>query len=225
MPARTRLGKLLYANRPIPASQTDEGKERLRAYRLALGEFVEQFARVEMFMHFVLRWHTKTKTAVARAVFSGVRTAEISNRLRRLFEVGFIETAEWVQLEPVLKQLGEINDARNKILHYGAESVAEGRGVVTTALMALTEAKIETFPISPVILADMTQDLRKISIHLVARHVGRPALRGKHPEMDAILQAGWRYTRPAPAKTIKVGKNRSPKKASSISAARAEIIS
>jgi hypothetical protein len=39
-----------------PSAETQAGQRRLRAYRLALGEFVEVFVRAEIFMHFVLRW-------------------------------------------------------------------------------------------------------------------------------------------------------------------------
>jgi len=54
-----------------PASQTEEGKEQLSEYYLALGQFIDSFARAERDMHLVLRWHTKTLDKVARVVFSG----------------------------------------------------------------------------------------------------------------------------------------------------------
>jgi hypothetical protein len=39
------------------------------------------------------------------------------------------------------------------------------------------------------------EDFEKISLHLIWQHAGRPPLRGKHPEMDAVLQGAWRYSR------------------------------
>jgi len=182
--------------RSKPASQTDEGRERFGAYWLALGEFAHIFSRVEMFMHFVLRWHTKTSVDIARAVFSGVRIDAASQFLGRLATNGNITPEEWAELKPVLDQLGLIGKRRNNIFHYGAEAIAEGRGFVTNALMAITEDRIQSFPISPEVLRDMTIDLRKILVHLRIRHVGRPAPRGDHPAIDAILRAAWRYKPP-----------------------------
>src|SRR4029077_7235418 len=80
--------------RSKPASQTDEGRERFGAYWLALGEFAHLFSRVEMFMHFVFRWHTKTSVDIARAVFSGVWIDTASQFLGRLATNGNITPEE-----------------------------------------------------------------------------------------------------------------------------------
>jgi hypothetical protein len=52
------------------------------------------------------------------------------------------------------------------------------------------------------------EDFEKISLHLIWQHAGRPPLRGKHPEMDAVLQGAWRYTSEKPTKKKKEGKGR-----------------
>jgi hypothetical protein len=198
-------------NIPIPASQTDEGKARLNDYWLALGEFVDSFARAEHDIHLVLRWHTKTLDKVARAVFSGVRIDAACSFLRRLADIEFIDSTEWAELEPVLTQLKTINDARNLILHHGAEQVAEGKGVATNRKIALTEEAAKTIPLSPGIIRSMSSDIHKIRIHLRIRHMGRP-LRGSHPQIDELLHGAWRYQPPAPPKTTKADKGRSPTK-------------
>jgi hypothetical protein len=194
--ARARFRKI-----PKPASQTDEGRKRLEAYCLALGQFVDQFSKVESSLHLLLRWQTKTTTGTARAVFSGVRADAAAEYVRRLHSVGIIDPREWVELEPVLNQVKAINTMRNDILHQGAMAIAEGRGFTTNALRALTEQHIKSFPVSPEMLADMTADLRKIFIHLAVRHCGRPALRGKHPELEEVLRGTWRYKPPQPLQT------------------------
>jgi hypothetical protein len=189
-------------NAPKPpgrASRTQEGRLRLRAYSLALGEFVDAFARAERDMHVVLRWHTKTPDKVARAVFSGVRTSEASNFLRRLHTAEIIDAAEWAELEPVIVQLGKLNDARNLILHYGADQVAEGEGIATNRSIALPEEAAKTIPISPGILRRMSWDIAKIRTHLRARHMGRRLLRGQRPDIDEMLHAAWRYIPPPQA--------------------------
>jgi hypothetical protein len=210
---RSRFAQVMYGETPKPAAETQAGQRRLRAYRLALGEFVEVFARAEIFMHFVLRWYTKTPAVIARVVFSGTRTDVAIAHLRRLAEAEVVEPVKWAELKPVIDQLGDINSARNRILHYGAEAVAEGEGFVTNALMAHVANKATYFPISPEILRDMTADLRNILFHLV-RHMGRPALRGHHPEIDAALKAAWLYKQqPQPSPPYKTKSPRPSKRA------------
>ena len=179
--------------KPIP-SQTPEGKERLRAYYEALGRFVDAFSRTEHAAHSVLRFYAKMSIKGAQVLLSGVRVDETKNRLSRLHDAGMIEDADWKDIEPILQQLNTINGRRNDILHHGAEGIAEGHGVVTTARMAITEDRITDFHISPEILADMTEDLRKIRLHFHTRHMGRPPLLGIHPELSRTLHAPWRYT-------------------------------
>jgi hypothetical protein len=136
------------------------------------------------------------------------------DHIRRLAEVGVIPPEEWAPLEPVLAQLKHISGKRNTILHYGAVDVAEGRGLVTDAMVALTMERVKSFPISPDILSDMTDDLNKIFIHLLMRHAGRPVLRANHPGLDEILRAAWRYIPPQPKKNHRPpnGKRTKPKR-------------
>jgi hypothetical protein len=193
----------------------------LRAYRLALGEFVEVFATAEIFIHFVLRWYTKTPAVIARAVFSGTRTDVTRGFLTRMADANIINAQDWDDLKPIIDQLGVINNKRNDLLHYGAMGVAEGDAYVSNAMMALIDARIMSFPVSPQILNNMTSDLRKILIHLARRHMGRPAPRGEHPEMDEVLRAAWRYIPPPQSqtrsrqakKTSKLKRPRSPSSA------------
>jgi hypothetical protein len=118
--------------------------------------------------------------------------------LKRLADAGAMERADWDDLAPTLDQLNFINSLRNDILHHGANWVAEGRGTVTNAMMALTEERITSFAISPAILDDMTADLRKIILHMLVRHAGRPAPKAPYNRqwIDSVLREPWRYTQP-----------------------------
>ena len=187
-----------YRNTPVPAAETAEGKARLQEYWNALGEFIDGFARAERDMFLALRWHTKTQDKIARAVFSGVRVDATADFLRRLATVGAIGAPEWEQLEPITAQLKAISDARNLLLHYGAEQIAEGAGNASNRAIALNEEAAKSIPISPDILRDMIHDIRKIRIHLRVRHVGMPPLRAVHSSIDEALNAPWRYKPPAP---------------------------
>jgi hypothetical protein len=212
--AVARWAALMYPSMRKPA---EPGKERLHAYFLALGRFADTFAHTELLTHFVLRWHTRTSSDIARAVFSGVRTKEALGYFRRLSDVGAIRTGEWVELLPLVEQLGGIADRRNDILHHGASDIAAGGGVVSNDAMALTPGRAH---ISPEILDDMTADLQKINVHFLLRHMGRQALRGKHPELDAVLDRAWRYKLPQRPqrqtnRIAKTGKRQRPPKSSS----------
>jgi hypothetical protein len=200
-----------YDKMPIDPAQTEEGKARLQEYRLALGTFVEAFAQVEAAIFYALSYHAKTRHPIAKALFSGTRVETAAGFLRRLADADLIEAAEWQQLEPVLAQLHHVNDIRNAILHYGAQGIAAGRrAFVADGLRALTVEKMRVFPISADILADLTYDCHKIYRHLIVRHSGRPALIGKHPELEAVLEGAWRYIPPRQASNRpKESKNRS----------------
>jgi hypothetical protein len=150
-----------------PVSSEPGGKERyqrLNDYDLALGRFVDAFSRTENFMHHVLRWYTQTPSPIAKAIFSGTRVEVTRGFLRRLRDVGEINDEDWDSLEHILNQLKIINDKRNDILHYGARDIADGEAYVTNAIMALTQDRVSSFPISPRILRDMTADLRSVMI-------------------------------------------------------------
>jgi len=124
-----------------------------------------------------------------------------------------LSEADWADVEPTFQQLGVINGMRNDILHHGASAIAEGFGIVTNAEMALSADRVTSFAISADILNKMTADLRKIIIHLHASHMGRPPLRGKHQEIDAILLEPWQY-KPQPlhrASMPRPGKRGQPK--------------
>src|SRR5260370_28698014 len=142
-------------------------------------------------MALALWYHAKTSADIARAVFSGVRTAEAMNFITRIASSTGMSKEARAKFDFIFAQLRDINSARNDILHFGATDIAEGQSTVTNALKALTEEKITAFPISPTILNAMTEDLRKIAFHLYVDHMGRPAPSGALSLM--ILQAPWRY--------------------------------
>jgi hypothetical protein len=179
----------------MPATETKEGKKRLRRYDASLGAFVRAFAKVESGMHRALRWHAKTDADTARAVFSGVRAMEASGYLRRLAHVGRIEPGEWTRLEPLLVQLKAINDVRNVLLHYGADNIAEGEGIASDARTALLPERARSFPISAEIIERMATDLNVIYSALLLRHVEYPALPSKRMAgwLDRTLRKPWRY--------------------------------
>jgi hypothetical protein len=184
----------------VPASETPEGKERLRYYYEALGEFIDMFARVESAMTSTLWTYAKTEPKIAKVLFAGVKIELGMTHVKQLAEVADAAADLKADLIDVFQQLGIINGVRNAILHYGANSIAEGAGIVSDAQKAKGEPR--EFPISPQDLHEMTEDLKKIAIHLRYRHLGQPAPLGDFGKktLDKVLLRPWQYKYPGPPK-------------------------
>ncbi|MGH9864756.1 MAG: hypothetical protein ACRD4H_05005 [Candidatus Acidiferrales bacterium] len=176
-----------------PAAETEEGRQRLSVYYLALGRFAHRFALGELSVHFVLRHYAGMTAGVARALLSGVRVRDTKSKLSRLHEIGVIPDDKWSDLTFLFDQLSIINSARDDIFHYGAINIAEDDGVVTNATMALGADRITVFKISVEALDNMTADLRKILVHFHLSDMGKPTLKGLHPTLNEILSAPWQY--------------------------------
>lgn len=200
-------------NYTVPAAETKEGKERLRAYYEALGRFVDMFARVETAITLTLWAYAKTKPEIAKVIFAGAKIEIGSTYIKQLSEASGAPQEARDDLLDVLQQVGIINGVRNNVLHYGAVSVAEGNAIVSNALKAKGEPT--EFPISPAALDSMTVDLRKITFHLNYRHLGRPTPRSAYGQalLDSVFRAPWRYKHPAPPKArTKAAAHRKPRK-------------
>lgn len=169
---------------------TPDKAQRVMDFYLALGRFVAMFARTEFAIHRVLTHYAKIPVPAARALLSGIKTDSARDVIRRLFEIGHLEQAQWDDLAPVLDHLNEINNRRNFLLHHSTVGVAEDAGLVTNAVTAHIERNIKGFDISAAILDNMTADLGKIIMHLNAQHMGKPV---DDPRVDAIVRKPWRY--------------------------------
>jgi len=198
MASSSSLGTSVYH---IPAADTPEGKERIRAYYEALGRFVDMFAVVETAVTLTLWTYAKTKSEIAKIILAGVRIDQGCNFIKQLATASDSSAENRADLECVFQQLGIITGVRNDTLHFGAQSVAEGRAIVTNSLKAKGEPTV--FPISPDMLNDMTADLRKIVVHLNHKHLGRPMPLLGTLERDAlasVFQSPWRYKHPVAPK-------------------------
>lgn len=209
------MSLLLFFNQSyvVPASETEEGKKRLQAYYEALGRFIDMFARVETAVTLTLWHYARTIPEIAKVIFAGAKIEISSKYIKQLSLATNAADAIKLDLENVLQQLGIINGVRNAILHYGAESVAEGQAIVSNALRAKGEPNV--FPISPTALEEMTADLRKIAAHLEYRHLARSKptdVSGNQP-IDEVLRSPWRYKYPEqPKKRATTEEDQRPKK-------------
>jgi hypothetical protein len=185
---------------------------RTNEYFLALGKFVDAFSTAETFTHYALQRYAKTPEPVTRAVFSGTRIDVEIQFLRRLRDTAVINDDEWNRLEPILEQLRTINGRRNEILHYGARAIASGEGFVTNLVRAHTRDRVTSFPISPRILKDMTDDLRVITILLATNHTGIPTPPETRASIETALPLAWRYKSPQQSQNRCRPSNRNPKR-------------
>ena len=183
----------------IPASDTEEGKQRLDEYFIALGRFFDMFAQVETAVTYTLWHYSGTPPSISKIIFSGDKVDNSSQYIKQIADATNVSKTFRDDLKYIFDQLGIINGNRNHIVHCGAQSIAEGKGIVSNAFKAKGDPK--EFPISPTALDDMTSDLRKISFHLRYRHYSGAYLQPHiNPEgfetLNDILNAPWRYKSP-----------------------------
>ncbi len=180
----------------IPAANTKEGKERLRAYYEALGRFVDKFSRVEAAMTLTLWHYAKTPPDISKVIFTSDKVDGCITKIKQIAKVSNVHTDLQNDLLDIFQQLGIINGVRNDVLHYGAELVAEGNAIVSDALKAKGEPYV--FPISPTALDQMTADLDKIIAHLKTLHLGD---RRTYTILGNPMHSAWQYKHPVPLKT------------------------
>jgi hypothetical protein len=200
-------------NYAIPDHETPEGKAHEAAYYSALGRFVAMFAVVEAAVQYALWHYAKTPHAVAKSIFSGVKVKTGISFIKRLTEATGDAESSRQELDIAFVKLNIITDARNEILHHGAQAVASGSAFVTNELLAHLPDKVTLFPISPDAIDDMSADLQKIILLLHWKHAGRPALLSRQNErmFETILSVPWRYTHRVLRPTPQTAAGKSPR--------------
>lgn len=168
------------------------------AYYLALGRFIDRFSRLELALQYALWDKSGVDEPTAQALFSGVRAREALNQLKRLFIV------EENKLPPLLARVSQrfdiLMDARNLIVHHGAEWTVDG--MIVSSVERNIPTKGRTFPISAEILAQLTTDVSTLQACVL---LWRAQQYGILPMDEAKLlweehsQRAWQYIPPAPA--------------------------
>jgi len=182
-----------YGGYTIPASETEEGKARIRAYYEALGRFVDTYSEVETAIHVTLRHYADTPPEIANIAFASVKADTGMTFIKQIAKATGCQKEVLDDLEDIFNQLGIINGVRNHILHYGASMVAEGKGYVSNAMRA--KGQPTEFPMSPDLLDDMWHDLQRILARLYYDHLGRPGPRDEEGLKipDPHQHAPWKY--------------------------------
>jgi hypothetical protein len=158
------------------------------AYFLALGYFMQAFAEAEMAMQ-VLLWKVSglSEISTAAALLSGVKIDGAINLIRRVREAK--KMPEHAQLTYIFNQLGEINSARNDIVHFGATFTEDFGILVSNFRIAHIEERLRGFHTSSAALFNMTQDITKI-IHRIIEIV---AEYDQNPTPERAVLDTWLY--------------------------------
>ena len=91
-------------------------------YETVLGHFISMYSLAERALKAVLVRETRVSGVVARAIFSGTRTDQASQFIRRCYEAR--NKAVPAGLAEALEHLTVITALRNDLLHYGVEAMA-----------------------------------------------------------------------------------------------------
>jgi len=138
-----------------------------KAYYEALGRFISEFSEAENHIVNMHRLIAGVSLEKARAIFSGLRAEEASKQIKRMLEIS--DPSSVTEFEWVFKQLTDINEIRNSLVHYGTRFSPEPK---TTNAARATNKNVKEFPVSLEILAELTADIKKIGAHCFA-HVLR----------------------------------------------------
>jgi hypothetical protein len=118
-------------------------------------------------MHLLLWHYAKVNPGVSKAVFPGTRTVQTIDFIKRIVSVNDPGEPRKSDLQAVFRQPNSINEVRNGIVHFIPLSGIPGDvRHLTNDMRALTEKHRRDIAVSATMLADMTEDLKKIQHHI-----------------------------------------------------------
>lgn len=173
-----------------------EGMDNMRAYWLALGEFVHFYSHVEASVTEILKQESGVLPLAANAVFSGSRMDASIGLIKRIFD------ARFDKLDPVLErafaQITILNKERNRIIHHGARFTEDWSLRVSNASVSHLKSNVKVTEVSADTIREMIDDLHLIQELIGAYELSRregnpPRSEVEHP----LLHAPWRYKSPA----------------------------
>jgi hypothetical protein len=166
-------------------------------FHRSLGHFLSVFSDMEARMQETLRRFSGVTKPVAAAVFSGTRSQQAAEFIRRIAEASNWSETRQKKWLAISTKLQELTFLRNQIVHYGATWQDINAWLVTDALVAMP-GKATKIPVSPTILADAIHDLEKLDCHIFA--FAWPRQYAKHKaDVDEVLKRAWRYKPPPQA--------------------------
>jgi hypothetical protein len=183
---------------------TSEAGAGAKGYHEALGLFIEEFASTEAFMFMLLCHYAKVDLHVGKVVFSRVTISQTIDLVKSVTSVNNSGEPRKSDLENALKQLESINQTRNKVVHWipfsavrdNVISLSGGPGDVRHLTNEMTRKHRSEIEVPPAMLAQMTDDLKKIQTH-ICYHLSFDSLPESAMRLfDRVRCAPWRYTKP-----------------------------
>lgn len=96
------------------------------------GRFMSYYAAVEEQMNFLVRHYYKIDLRSSNLLLGALRCDLAINHLNRLREANIIPDQDWIEIEVLKGQLGEISRLRNDLAHFGvAHSIPSGYKVIS----------------------------------------------------------------------------------------------
>jgi hypothetical protein len=164
----------------------------------ALGRFIAAFATAESALHVIARKLSGLSDDKARAIFGGMRLADITDRIRHFMNLdranGTADDAMFSDIEACLEQLGHISSHRHNIVHRGATYFG-GAFIVTNSMIAKTLASIESEAVSEKTLRHMALDCSIIFLRLL--QTGKLTVKNDQ-WLTLLRQRPWLYKPPPP---------------------------
>ena len=163
-------------------------------YWQALGKFIEKYASTEAVIFNTLASCCGISIKTAQSIFSGTRTIQAMEFLRRINEANNITDEKQRELEEyVFPQLANITALRNHLLHYGSFVTSDAGRISSDISRAHTPKKIREMRTSVEILEHAIRDIEKINSHLISHLVLVNAPFDQRARIFPNLLAAWQY--------------------------------
>jgi|SRR5580692_5233966 hypothetical protein len=167
-----------------------------RYYR-ALGKFIAEFAEIEGLMLSALWYFTKVSTPVGKAVFSGVRAEDASGKIKRIADAEDWPQSRKDEWKIISDHLTILRALRNDLVHYGVYWDSVDTWYSTNKRIAHLPERVTIRQITPTILRNATNDLRKLSVLIFVFLYGDQMAVSARKKLRPVLKRAWLYTPPA----------------------------
>jgi hypothetical protein len=164
-------------------------------YYAELGRMIAFYARAEASVHMLARHFSGLPEAKARAVFGGMRLADLTDRIRQMMRIDGVPDKTYKEVDACLVQLGTVANERHKLVHRSVDYAGEYL-TVSNIFTAKSFAAIERTSFSDRDLKNMSVDCGCIFLRLIAV-ITPDAPHNQDPEVQALAHAPWRY-KPSP---------------------------
>ncbi|TML20218.1 MAG: hypothetical protein E6G39_00165 [Actinobacteria bacterium] len=186
---RRRIGRLFLWQKQGAAIVEKELDEE---YWTMLGSFIEAFSQTESGLFLYIHHHSEISLEMARLITRSMKTSAMITFIRDLSRIKPLPS--WSSdLDPVLKQMSEIDAIRNSVVHNVSFVTTDEERVSTNKLRRLPWKEERIYRVSPDLLFDLTRDAYKVDAHFISVIYGTPRpLKERKPHMP-LLTEEWLY--------------------------------